>query len=992
MLLSVGSCLLANARQMDVTLHVTDGENRPIKEVVAEIDGNDEYYVTGADGVIRFKAEKGTKVKLSKDFTLQREIRIDRPDMNVRLTSDHKVFDIGYNQSVSKEKSAAAISGATSEEMDGTRQSLVLSSLFGQIPGLSVLGGGTSPWPSSNTPEIYVRGKGSYSGNHVLVLVDGVKRDPSTINLAEVKNVTVMKDAAALALYGVRGADGVVNITTKRGGEHKFRMNVGYTVGLQTPFRVPEMATPSQYANALNEALANDGMAPYYSQSDIRSLETGSNMIIPVADWRNLILRNKGFNHDLNLSFDGSHRFMRYYVFANYSGNRGFFNNTNLNDEFSTQLNYNALKLRTNLEAAITPKTRLLLNLTGRIQQLEGPGGGTDLAGMYNTPTVGIPVRTDDGKWAQTKLFKNPLASKMVTGHNVLFSRYLSGDLTLRQDLSMLVKGLDAEVRVSYDNSADINDVKSRTYSYYELVPQYDVANRITGYSKTLYGTDSPLSFNNGNLNYQHMLFTLWAKLNYKLQIDRHGIEVAGIFNRDHLKYTGANQTYVHHDWILNASYNYDDRYFLNGVLSYSASSKLPKGDKFRLYPAVSAAWVISNESFMKRFANLDFLKLRASYGIVGMDSNLWYDMDKQFNGSSSSWFVYSGINADEGLGEGTLGSYGIEPETDYKANAGIEFGMFGGLTFEWDVFYNKRKNLLTNASGTLSSVLGIGTPTLCTGETKNYGTEVSLGWNHSVGNFNYYVRGNFAYAKNEVTKLDEGYKPYDYQYQAGNAIGRYYGLIAEGFYQNSDFNSDGSLGEGLPTNTFIKNPQPGDVKYKDLNNDGKIDNYDYIYQLYTGLPEIYYGFQLGASYRGFGIHANFQGVANRTVSTNLSSIYIPLSNNDKNISRHYLESYWSADNPTGKYPRLTTLSNSNNYLNSPIWTENGNYLKLRALEIYYTLRDLKIGKFKLSQCKVFLRGTNLFSIDHIKILDPENISTSYPTARTYELGINLMF
>lgn len=992
-MLSIGISCLANAQQLDVTLRVTDGQNRPLQEVVMEVEGNQAYYVTDADGIIRFSAEKGVKATLAKDFMFSRQITIDKPNMAVRLDAHHQVFDLGFNESVTKELSASAINGVTAGEIEASGQSQILGALYGLIPGLTVSQpGGTSPWPSWSVPGVNVRGRGSFSGNNVIVLVDGIQRDASTIHVDEVKSVSVLKDAAALALYGVRGADGVICISTKRGGEHKFRMNGGYSMGLQTPFRIPEMADPVAYAGALNEALANDGLSPYYSQRDILSLADGTNTVIPTVDWQKELLRNIAFNHDVNLSFDGSSRNMRYYVYTNYTSNRGFFDNTKLNDDYSTQLEYYALKLRTNLEADLTPKTKLMLNLMGRIQQLQQPGGGIDLTDMYTTPTVGIPVRAEDGKWVRTKVFNNPLANKMATGSNVLFSRLLSGDLTLRQDLSMWLDGLKAEVRVAYDNHAEINDVKSKTYSYYEVYPQYDAAKNITGYSRTAYGTDSPLKFNNGTLNWQYMQMALWAKLDYARRIGKHAFSVAGIFNRNYLSYTGANQTFVHHDYILNATYNYADRYLLNGVLSCSASSKLPSGNKFRLYPALSAAWIMSNEAFMKNFKNLDFLKLRASYGIVGMDANLAYDMDKQFNGSTSSWFVYTGINAAQGMGEGRLPSVHIQPEKEYKANVGIELGLLKGLTFEWDVFYNKRTNIRTNGSGTISSVVGIGVPDVFTGEVKNYGTEFSLGWNQRIGNFGYYVRGNFSYAKNEITNMEEAYQPYAYMYQTGNAIGRYYGLVAEGFYQQSDFKTDGTLSDGLPVNSFIKNPQPGDVKYKDLNKDGKIDNYDYTYQLGSELPEINYGFQIGADYRNLGFNAYFQGVANKTVATALSSVYVPLAGGNKNISKHYLENYWSAERPSGKYPRLTTLDNANNYLNSQIWTEKGDFLKLRELEVYYRMRDLNFGKMKLSECKFFLRGTNLFSIDNIKIFDPEYISMGYPSARTYEIGMNVFF
>ena len=274
----------------------------------------------------------------------------------------------------------------------------------------------------------------------------------------------------------------------------------------------------------------------------------------------------------------------------------------------------------------------------------------------------------------------------------------------------------------------------------------------------------------------------------------------------------------------------------------------------------------------------------------------------------------------------------------------------------------------------------------------KNYGGEITLGWQQQLDKFSYFIKGNFSYAKNEIVNINEEYHPYKYMYATGNSIGQLYGLMAEGLYQKEDFDAQGNLLPGLPVSTYESELRPGDVKYKDLNGDGKIDDYDHCHQQYSTLPEIYYGFSLGADYRNWGIKAHFQGVAHRSVSTMLASIYHPLYGNDKNVSEHYLENRWTDATPDARYPRLTTLSNNHNFQTSSLWMEKGDYLKLRVLELSYKLPARFAEKMRMSDCRLFLKGMNLFSIDHVGIMDPEQMDMEYPSSRSYLIGINVLF
>lgn len=971
-----------------VTLHVVDENGQPVQNAEVLTPEMSTPLITDVKGTVQFYATEGTQVAIAVYNNYFRRVRISGESMTVPLENRHRVFDLGYGATTNKEISSQALSGVSRKDFGESSQTQIMNALYGLIPGLSVRQNGSGAWPSDCDPMLYVRGNGSFSGNSVLVLVDGVPREPSTIDIDEVESVSVLKDAASLAIYGIRGADGAVLITTRRGGSHRLNLKAEYSFGVQTPFRMAQMASPLEYANALNEARSNNGLSPWFSNSDIASIADGTSAVIPTVNWKDHIFRSTGFNNEAKLTMDGSGKRIRYFVYAGYNSNRGFYKNTGLLEGVDNQYAYDALKLRTNLDVDVTSSTKVLVNLAANIRQLSGPQSRS-IQSYYTAPSVGFPVKYND-IWVRTTKFSNPVQDILGTAGRVTFSRSLSADLAIRQDLSMLVKGLAAEVRASYDNSSDVNDDRSFGSVYYSFSPLYDAEGNISDYEVSQYGNDTEMAFAT-YLSSQYMRMAVWAKLDWNRSFGEHHVNASCLFNRDKKSLTGANNSFSHHDYILTASYNYADRYLATLTATASGSSLMPYGDKFRFYPAASLGWVISNEDFLKDSDIVNFLKLRGSYGLVGMDSFLSYDMDIQFNGTGKS-YIFVQPTVTNGATEGSLPSTGVQPELDTKADIGLDFTFFKGLSGELDAFYNRRQYIRTKATGTVSEVIGIGASDTFNGRTTNYGVDAALGWNQTVGNISYFFKGTVSFARNRIDRMDETYQPYTYLYQQGGQIGRFYGLVADGFYQKEDFDNSDNLLSDLPKNTFAS-VQPGDVKYRDLNNDGKIDNYDRCYQLTAAVPEIYYGFGFGLEWKGIGFSALFQGVGNSTVETALSSIYQPLYGGDKNISKHYLESYWSENRTTGvKYPRLTSLDNKNNYLASSLWTENGAFLKLRELEIYYDLPRKAIEKMKMDGMRVYLRGNNLFSVDHIHILDPEAINFNYPTARTISVGLKVNF
>ncbi len=866
----------------------------------------------------------------------------------------------------------------TPVKVDDSSQRHVLNALYGLIPGLQLYQNGSGYLPGDNIPLVTVRGSGSYSGNHTLIIVDGVVRDPSEIEVGEVASVTVLKDAASLARWGIRGADGAVLITTKRGSDKPFTLRTSVRTGIQTPYGIPAMASPVQYANALNEARSLDGLGPYYSASDIAGVAAGTNIRIPTMDWQTAMLRNVGTASDANLSIDGSTKSTKYYVYADYSSNRGFLRHTNLTDGINTQAEFYSLKLRSNLDVKVTPTTDLVIGLSGRLQQQQGPQGGLDITAMYAAPTIGIPARVDH-MWVRTNLIDNPVGSVLGTGNKIDFGRSLLGDVALKQNLSMILDGLKAQARVSYDNAAVISDRKSFSYSYLTATPRFDEARNISDYALASYGNDTEIDFAT-YLSSQYMRLTALAGLEWTRVFDNHEVGASLTASRDWYKLTGAGNSFIHHDFILSLSYNYAQKIFLNIVMDESASSLLSTGDKYRFYPAVSLGWVVS-----------DALKVKASAGLVGMDANLQYDMDKQFNGPGNG-YIFTQPTELGGMKEGDLPSVGVRPETDFKADLGLEFILPCGLGGEAAVFMNNRSGLRTKAGNATSAVLGIGLGDSFNGKVSNRGIEGALFWDGKIGAVAVNLGGTISFVRSRIDYIEEEFHPDSYQYEQGGSVGRLFVLLGDGFYREEDFDSSGNLKEGVPESTFAS-VRPGDIRYKDLNTDGKIDNYDYTWTKTPTLPELYYGFHLDLSWNGLGLKALFQGTGDWTAVTNLPSIWQPLYGGDKNVSQFYIDNCWHPDSQEGaRYPRLTTLENSNNFRDSDVWTQNGKYFKLRELELNYNFPASLLSNVKLQEATVFLCGNNLFSIDGIRIMDPEYIATAYPRARTFQMGVRLTF
>lgn len=900
--------------------------------------------------------------------------------LSVKAQESDSLVHVGYNLTTTKGKSTLSVSTITANDISASGQQNPENALYGMLPGLVVQQNWTLP--SSEGPVFKLR------GNTPLILVDGFERPMNTLSREEIESVSVLKDAAALALYGMRGANGVILVATKRGGIKPMEVRVNYHHGITTPVRLPQMADAPTYALALNEALQNDGLARRYSDADIADFRSGAHpYLYPNVDWIDETLRKQGATNELNVSFNGGGRRIRYYVLANYQNNSGFLDNTDLNEGYSTQVVNYKLNFRTNLDIEVTNTTQLKLNLLGRLSQYNTINGMDNvLSTLYSIPSAAFPIRSENGIWSENATWHNPIAQISSTGFTQVQDRALFADLTLMQDLSVITPGLSAELSVGYDNRAVYDDKKSKNYTYEEMIPKRGENGEISS-TVNRYGNETNLKFDH-KLSSQSMLTTIRAKVNYLTSFENQELKASLIYDQFKYIYTGRNSTRLGQSIIANVNYGLYDKYLFNLATSYSGYSTMPKGDKFRIFPALSAAWVISNEHFMRNVKALNMLKIRASWGMTGYAGH-GYELDRQFYNLNGGNGYYFGNNLiwNNGSVEGNLPVKDLTCETSYKSNIGVELGLFDRFNLEADIFYDRRTHILVSSAGDVSSVLGITPPQTNAGINNYYGAEISLGWNDKIGNnFNYFVRGNLSFLRTKIVEMNEEYKTEEYLKMTNRPIGQYSGLEAIGF-----FNDESDI-INSPKQAF-SDVKPGDIKYRDQNGDGIINEYDKISMGYsTRLPEIYYGFGLGFDYKGFGVHADFQGLANYTVTTQVNSVYWPLYGNNKTVSTHYLENRWTPENKNAKYPRLTTLANENNFRNNSIWMENGAYLKLRNIEVFYNLPASTCKALFLSDIRVFVKGKDLFTKDHVKIMDPEMVSVYYPTSKAYLIGVNIEF
>ncbi len=888
---------------------------------------------------------------------------------------------IGYQIDNIAQTSSYSISGVNNKALEKSSFVDVGKALYGKIAGLNVYqGSGSSP---DNVSRLSIHGRTP------LVLIDGFPRDIEDITSLEIESIYVLKDAASTALYGMQGGNGVVVITTKRGANSKLKINIDYNFGINSQFRAPEFADSYTYAQSLNNALERDGLPMRYNSNELEAFRDGTYPYeYPNINWWNQTLNKSGYTNNLKLSFNGGNNRFRYFTVIDYYRDHSMLKQNSDDKRYNTSPTDTRLSLRTNIDVDITETTYLKAGLVGKLNEINGTRFGRNniFNPIYKTPSAAFPVRYENGIYGGSSVYgaENPVAILKDYGHSRYIRSTLLADLTLKQELDVITEGLFADVSVSFDNIGAMSENSVKGYRYMNLNPRItDKGTLIT--TPQVWGKDSETLNHNQPFESLLMRSNFVAKLGYDNLLGRNHFNAFLIYDMQSSIREGRNNTLKNQSLIANASYTYDNRYSISGVLNYSGSAYLPDGDKFRVYPAASAAWIVSNEKFLKNSNSINLLKIRASYGLSGWDRNLWHELWRQSYISGSSNYFFGNVSGVNGNSEGNLPVVGLTVEKLEKTTLGIDFVAFKNrLSATIEGFSERRSDILISGSNSTSGIIGIGIGNTNEGINHYKGFDISLNWNDKLGDFGYGIGATASYLNSEIINDNQEFQQYDYLYRKGNRVGQMYGLEAIGFFESQiDINNS-------PLQTF-STVSPGDIKYKDQNNDNRIDEKDIVKMFGSSIPRFYFGFSINLSYKRFELLSDFQGLTGYTVSLLNSPLYKPLVGNG-NISTTFLnnEIPWTPENKAvATMPRLTTVDNSNNYRASSVWYRDGSFIKLRNLMIAYTLPK-NVTNFV--EMKLFLQGNNLFSLDNIGFADPEQLQVAYPSVKSYWAGIKLNF
>lgn len=847
----------------------------------------------------------------------------------------------------------------------------IAKALYGQFSGLLVEQGTGRSEINQSTLELH--------GHTPLVLIDGYPRELSDITSVEIESITILKDAVSAAIYGVKGGNGVIMITTKRGQATPLQVSAKYQFGLSSMFRAPDFSSSYTYALKVNEARALDGLAPMYNNDAFTYFANGQRPFAYAdVDWMSKIYRKTGDNHRAQLTFTGGNKNFRYFAAVDYLKDNSLYLKPTSDDRYNANTYDNRLGIRANVDVNITQTTSMKIGVMARLSEFNRPYweniSGEDIEEtLYKTPAAAFPVKHIDGTYGGSRLYgaNNPVALHQDSGNHLYSETRVLADMVLRQDLSALLKGLYADVNVAFDYTGEMTETSYKTYRYAEPT------STVPGSALTYYGTDSK------TMSYSHYFHSLGlrselqARLNWERDFGKHHFDAHVGYRQRSYIFNKRNASSKTQEVLGTVSYSWNERLFADLAVNYSGTAYLPKGDRFNVYPALSLAYVISKEPYAKVYG---------SAGISGYDGYMEHELFLQTYGSSNANGYRFGENANSysGRAEGDMPAENLEPEKSSRVTLGFDLGFFKNrLSVNAEAFAEKRSNILISPSN-ISGVIGIGVMDQSMGENRYKGLDLSLAWNDKAGDFSYGAYANGGWLLTEVVNDGQAYQRYDYLYHAGNPVGQRYGLEVAGIFQNQyEINNS-------PKQTFGE-VRPGDLKYKDQNGDGVINDEDIVKMFGSSTPLFQFGFGLNLAWKGFKAYADFQGVTGVTVNLLDSPLYQPLVNNGT-ISNTFLarEVTWTPETAyRATMPRLTTLENPNNYRKNSLWYRDGSFIKLRNLGVSYTIPK-KVTRF--SDITVSLNGTNLFSLDNIKFADPEQLEAAYPSTRVFWAGVKFNF
>lgn len=1031
MILSISFVFAQN--RVQVTGKVVDNQNEPIIGATVLIKGTSTGTVTDYDGNFIVTVNDLNKDELTISYMgyESRDVKLDGKNrasiiLQELSTQLDEVTIVAYGVQ-RKETLTGAISSVSTEDLLVSPNASVANSLAGKITGLSTVQ--TSGQPGAEDPRIFVRGVGSLTegGASPLILVDGVERGFFQMDPNEIENVTVLKDASATAVFGVRGANGVILVTTRRGKEGRAKISVNSSVGMQMPTRMLQTADSYTYATTYNELRANDGATGPFDDYSIDRYRLGDEPILyPNIDWRKYMMNDAAVQTQHNMNISGGTNAVKYFISLGYLYQDGLFKNFG---QKNLGYDYNRYNYRTNLDIDVTKTTTLKLGIGGVVGDKKEPTNHTDLWRSINWSQSFSSAGIVDGYAVNTSpqfqdiKLENPLVRYYGKGYRGAISNTMNLDLHLVQDLGFLTKGLSVEAKGAYNTDysfVKIREGRMETYTaYYQSAledphlskedPDYnkDIVYRISG-------TNSKPNYAESTSRARNWYFEASARYNRKF--GDHNVGGLFLYNQNK-RYYPAQLGFIptaYVGFVGRLTYDYKSKYMAEFNVGYNGSENFAPDQRFGTFPALSLGYNISEEGFMKNQRVFDFLKIRASAGLVGndnMSNNRFlylpdsYDVD-QLGNPDGSWknyhwgynFGYQNSTPLYGAIEKRLGNPNVTWETALKQNYGLDMHFLDNrLKVNLDVFNEYRKDILISR-GTIplfSSLTSNLLPVVNMGEVKNKGYEIEVGWSDRIGrDFDYYISGNVSYSKNKIVFQDEVEPNETYLWRTGQPVGAIFGYVSEGFYGEDDF-VNGKLKEGFPI------PQvpvhPGDIKYQDLNSDGFIDPDDQKNIGHPTRPNYVFGLNLGASYKGFFFSMNWAGAAERSLLLS-QQFRRPFNGESRGLLQYHVDNRWTPEtSDIATQPRFSFNSDGHNYQTSTMWVKNGDYLKLKNLTFGYNFTGYdSLKKIGISQLGIKLTGYNLLTFDHFKIMDPESnpdyYADTYPVVKIINVGVNVTF
>ena len=1013
---------------------VTDIKGEPLIGVNVTVDGDANGSITNMDGLYEiFVTKKSVVLKFTYIGFKTSEIRTNASTNIYDVTLEEQVNEleetviVGYGT----QRKISNIGAQSSMKMEDikTPSASLTTTLAGRLAGVVAVQ--RTGEPGKDAADIWIRGISTPNTSSPLVLVDGVERSFNDIDPEDIESLTTLKDASATAVYGVRGANGVILIKTKPGKVGKPTVSADYYESFTRFTKMVDLADGITYMNAANEAMRNDGIATKYTEDQIRNTIAGKDpYLYPNVDWLKEIFNDWGHNRRVNVNVRGGSEKVAYYASVSYFNETGMTVTDKNIDTYDSKMKYSRYNFTTNLNIDVTPTTKVEIGAQGYLG--EGNYPAISSADLYNAAMSISPVEYPKMFFVNGEAFvpgtstnnnfNNPYSQATRRGYDNLTKNQIYSNLRVTQDLDMLTKGLKLTAMYAFDVYNEIHvhqDRAESTYNFLDTSVPYDMNGQPI--LQRIYEGSNVLSYKQETSGNKKTY--LEASLNYDRTFnDDHRVSALFLFNQQSklLYPKGTLEDAIPYRMMGiagRATYSWKDRYFAEFNIGYNGAENFSPKHRFGTFPAFGVGWVVSNEKFWQPLSKaVSFLKIRYTDGKVGnsevSDRRFMYldqmkengDYGYKFGPNGTKWSGYETVNM----------AVDLIWEESRKQDLGIDLKLFNDdLSIVFDLFKERRENILLKREHSIPSFLGYNTsaPYGNIGIIENKGFDGTIEYNKRINkDWVIALRGNVTFNKDKWIQGELPEQKYEWMNQYGHNINGVKGYVAEGLFTQTEID-DMARWESLSAANKAITPKPfasqfgtvkaGDIKYKDLNNDGQIDAYDQTYISRGDVPTTVYGFGFTVGWKDLSVGMMFQGVAGAERVLNGSSINPFNGGGGSGNLYSNIDDRWTEENPDQNafYPRLSygseTTSNINNFQKSTWWVRNMNFLRLKTLQISYNLPKPWVNKVHLKNAAVYVMGTNLFTLSRFKLWDPElntDNGASYPNTTSYSVGINFTF